>query len=197
MCLQLWIFWDTWPKNIYINRSVFCFLGVFFAKRKNQHTQQKKEKKKLMLCHRKCEGVHSDSLFSFLKACCCKKNSLILSWSWFELAFICFCVLACQRTAVGIRRGENRVEHKLLQNRDSLTGRPTAETAGAHGVMLDCFHISLASLSISVRPFICAILWEEAADVTEGWLGWKKEGGGYRPIGVRSGQLALVCPHQT
>ncbi len=110
MCLQLCIFWDTWPKNIYINGSVFCFLGVFLRKGKiNIHSKKKKKKKKKKWCFVTGSVKEFIVIHCFIfKGLLLQKKQLILSWSWFELAFICFCVLACQRTAVGIRRGRNR-----------------------------------------------------------------------------------------
>ncbi len=93
---------------------------------------------------------------------------------------------------MGIRRGRNRGrEQQLLQNRDSLTRRPTAETAGAHGVMLD-LHPHQFGFSLHKRPSI------HLCDIVSGssrcyWrlVGVEIKKGGLSSIGVRSGQLAL------
>lgn len=98
----------------------------------------------MLLRHRKCEGVHSDALFQFQKACCSKTQCCKFTLGVNRpTVCMCVCVLACWRTAVGIRRGRNRGREReggtgqqLLQNRDSFTRHPTTEAAGAQEVVL-------------------------------------------------------------
>ncbi len=124
-------FFETHDPKTYILIGQCCFF--FFFEQKNQHTQQKKKKKKTNKNWCFVAGSVKEFIvihcFIFKSLLLQKNNefSLDLGLNW-ALYVSVFWHVREQQWASGV--GETEVEQQLLQNRDSLTGRPTAEPQG-------------------------------------------------------------------